>query len=141
MKARTIPITGAAAVMVLLAILAAAKRSGVLLAQNSKSTPSTAERTQLPTPEPAFKGKIGETYKDSLQDFPQPLKAPEGAPNVVVILLDDVGLGQPSTFGGPVPTPQLDRLASQASHRSGPLQAVRDGHGPFSAYSREICRC
>ena len=36
-----------------------------------------------------------------------------GAPNVVVILLDDVGFGQPSTFGGPIPTPQLDKLASQ----------------------------
>lgn len=99
--------------MIPLALLAAVERSGVLLAQNATSTPPTAEGTRLPKPEPAFKGKIGETYKDSIQDFPQPLKAPEGAPNVVVILLDDVGFGQPSTFGGPVPTPQLDKLASQ----------------------------
>ncbi|MGE0759091.1 MAG: sulfatase-like hydrolase/transferase [Pirellulaceae bacterium] len=60
-----------------------------------------------------FKGKIGETFKESKQDFPQPLQAPQGAPNVVVILLDDVGFGQPSTFGGPIPTPQFDKLARE----------------------------
>jgi arylsulfatase len=36
---------------------------------------------------------------------------PAGAPNVVVVLLDDVGFGAASTFGGPVPTPTLDRIA------------------------------
>ena len=39
------------------------------------------------------------------------MKAPKGVPNVLVILLDDVGFGHTSTFGGPVPTPTLDRLA------------------------------
>jgi arylsulfatase A-like enzyme len=43
--------------------------------------------------------------------FPQPAQAPEGAPNVVLILLDDVGFGATSTFGGPVATPALDQLA------------------------------
>lgn len=38
-------------------------------------------------------------------------RAPPGAPNVLLILLDDVGFGQPGTFGGPIPTPSLDRLA------------------------------
>ena len=49
--------------------------------------------------------------KDSRPDFPQPLQAPRGAPNVLVVLLDDVGFGATSTFGGPAPTPTLDRLA------------------------------
>src|SRR5207248_5889781 len=49
--------------------------------------------------------------RDSTPSYPQPLKAPKGAPNVLVILLDDVGFGHTSTFGGPVPTPTLDRLA------------------------------
>ncbi len=66
----------------------------------------------LPAPAPAFKGTIGVTFADSKADFPQPAKAPKGAPNVVLILLDDVGFGQPGTFGGPVPTPALDKLAS-----------------------------
>src|SRR5262245_31088175 len=65
----------------------------------------------LPKPDPPFKGKIGETIKDSTPSYPQPLKAPKGAPNVLIILLDDVGFGHTSTFGGPVPTPTLDRLA------------------------------
>src|SRR4051812_9681769 len=70
-----------------------------------------ATAQQLPRPDPEFSGKIGETYKDSTPDFPQPVKAPRGAPNVLIILLDDVGFGMTSTFGGPVPTPTLDRLA------------------------------
>jgi arylsulfatase len=69
------------------------------------------DRSSLPIPDPAFKGKIGETYKDSTPDYPLPVKAPEGAPNVLLILLDDVGFGMTSTFGGPVPTPNLDKLA------------------------------
>src|SRR5258705_13487525 len=65
----------------------------------------------IPRPDPEFKGKIGETLKDSTPSYPPPLKAPLGAPNVLVILLDDVGFGHTSTFGGPVPTPKLERLA------------------------------
>jgi hypothetical protein len=81
---------------------------------SGNSAPPSAEADNaLPRPTPPFKGKIGKTYKDSVADFPQPLKAPKGAPNVVVILLDDVGFGQPGTFGGPIPTPNLDKLASE----------------------------
>ncbi len=40
------------------------------------------------------------------------VKAPEGAPNVVIVLIDDIGFGGPSTFGGPLQTPTLDRLAA-----------------------------
>lgn len=58
-----------------------------------------------------FEGKIGTTYKDSKSDWQEPPSAPEGAPNVLVILLDDVGFGQTSTFGGLIPTPNLDKLA------------------------------
>jgi arylsulfatase len=39
------------------------------------------------------------------------IKAPEGAPNVVVVLIDDIGFGATSTFGGPIQTPTFDRLA------------------------------
>lgn len=73
--------------------------------------PATINRDQLPIPDPAFTGKIGQTFEDSKPDFPQPVKAPAGAPNVVLIMLDDLGFGQPGTFGGPVPTPALDALA------------------------------
>ena len=71
------------------------------------------DRTQLPLPESKFQGVIGKSYIDSKPDWPKVPTPPEGAPNVVVILLDDVGFGQVSTFGGPVPTPELDKLAAQ----------------------------
>lgn len=65
----------------------------------------------LPVPEKALKSKIGLDYRDSKPDWPKHAKAPKGAPNIVVILLDDVGFGQPSTFGGPIEMPTLDSLA------------------------------
>ena len=67
---------------------------------------------RLPQPDPKFKGTIEKTFDKSKADFPQPVRAPEGAPNVLIILLDDVGFGMCSTFGGPVPTPNLQKLAS-----------------------------
>ena len=85
----------------------------VLIAVSAISCEAIAQdRTVIPLPEPAFEGKIGETYKDSEGAWPKLPAAPAGAPNVVVILLDDVGFGQTGTFGGPVPTPALDKLAS-----------------------------
>jgi phosphoglycerol transferase MdoB-like AlkP superfamily enzyme len=67
----------------------------------------------LPRPEQSFKGHIGRTVGDSTKDFPQEVKAPKGAPNILLILTDDVGFGASSTFGGPVPTPTMDRLANE----------------------------
>jgi arylsulfatase len=65
----------------------------------------------LPKPEPRFKGVIRPTYKDSKLDKISVTKAPEGAPNVLIALIDDCRFGQWSTFGGQIPTPNLDRLA------------------------------
>ncbi len=65
----------------------------------------------LPAPPTPFKGQIGLSAKDSKSDFSKPVQAPKGAPNIVLILLDDVGFGASSTFGGPCQTPTLDRLA------------------------------
>ena len=70
-----------------------------------------AAQEVLPRPEQPFKGSIGRTAADSIKDFPQEVKAPEGAPNVLLILTDDVGFGASSTFGGPIPTLTMDRLA------------------------------
>lgn len=67
----------------------------------------------LPIPDAEFEGVIGETYADSKQAFPQAVVPPENAPNVVLILIDDLGFGQPGTFGGPVPTPSMDALAAE----------------------------
>ena len=67
--------------------------------------------SQLPEPDPKFEGKIRETYDKSTPSYPQPVKAPADAPNVLIILLDDVGFGMCSTFGGLVPTPHMQKLA------------------------------
>src|SRR5436190_12806056 len=79
--------------------------------QAQSVSPSPGVITVLPPPEPPFKGVIGETYKDSKPDKIPIVKAPEGAPNVLLVLIDDCGFGQWSTFGGAIPTPNLDRLA------------------------------
>lgn len=90
--------------------LMAASAIGVLL---SSSVLASAQSNALPKPAEPFAGKIGTTYADSVPAFPKPVTAPEGAPNVFLILTDDVGFGAASTFGGPIPTPNLDRLAKR----------------------------
>ena len=68
----------------------------------------------LPRPDFRFTGEVGRTYLDSdPAQFPQPTQAPADAPNIVLILLDDAGFGQFSTFGGGVPSPTMDRLAKE----------------------------
>ncbi len=74
---------------------------------------SWPDRAHVPDALSPFEGRIGKTYKESESAWQQPPAPPEGAPNVIVILLDDVGFGQISTFGGLIPTPNLDKLASQ----------------------------
>jgi phosphoglycerol transferase MdoB-like AlkP superfamily enzyme len=74
--------------------------------------PMAMAQEVLPKPEPPFKGTIGQTVKESQADYPKPLEAPAGAPNVLIIILDDVGFGHAGTFGGAVATPTLDRLAA-----------------------------
>ena len=65
----------------------------------------------LPHPPQPFKGVINRTAAQSTPDFPKPIEAPKGAPNVLLILTDDVGFGASATFGGPIPTPSFGQLA------------------------------
>jgi arylsulfatase len=65
----------------------------------------------LPKPQPPFQGRIGRTVQDSTPDFPKGVEAPAGAPNILLILTDDVGFGASSTFGGPIETPNFQRIA------------------------------
>jgi hypothetical protein len=61
---------------------------------------------------PVYQGKVGKTLADSKEWWPAPVKAPKGAPNVIWILLDDVGFGATSAFGGVISTPTYDSLAN-----------------------------
>ena len=72
-----------------------------------------SEPVRLPKGSPSFDGVIERLIKDSTPKRLSRTSAPADAPNVVVILLDDVGFGSFGTFGGPVPTPGLDRIAAQ----------------------------
>ncbi len=60
----------------------------------------------------AFKGVVGKTLAESKEYYTPYATAPKGAPNVVWILLDDVGFGASSAFGGLIPTPTIDSLAN-----------------------------
>jgi arylsulfatase len=65
----------------------------------------------LPSPPTKFGGVIQQGSKQSMPWWPPKVRPPKGAPNVLLILTDDVGFGAPSTFGGVIPTPTLDRIA------------------------------
>lgn len=78
------------------------------------ASPESAPRRQtvLPYAEQKFRGAVGTSYLDSdPAQFPAPLTPPEGAPNVLLIMLDDVGFGQFSVAGGDVPAPHMEALA------------------------------
>jgi arylsulfatase A-like enzyme len=77
----------------------------------SAAAPGALDRTVLPIPEPDYPHA---TELDARKATPPPrfeVKAPEGAPNVLIVMIDDMGFGIPSAFGGPVHMPTADRLA------------------------------
>jgi arylsulfatase len=106
----TLPAAAVLAAGALLGWLAASGRLAETLAQDKKA--ADPPRNVLPIPEPPFRGKIDRTVKDSTPDFPKEIQPPKGAPNVLLIMTDDVGFGASSTFGGPIPTPTFDKLAA-----------------------------
>lgn len=99
----------------LLALAALLLAPSLRAAEAAPSTPAQPPGSvSLPRPDFHFTGTVGRTYLDSdAPQFPQPVHAPKGAPNVVLILIDDCGFGQYSTFGGGVPSPTMDRLAAE----------------------------
>jgi arylsulfatase len=72
-------------------------------------------RDVLPVPDQPAEGLVTYDARDPSTSFPPivPRRPPAGAPNVLVVLLDDVGFGAPSAFGGPCHTPTAERLAAQ----------------------------
>jgi arylsulfatase A-like enzyme len=63
----------------------------------------------------AFKGTIGRTYRDSKAWWPEPPAAPKGAPNIVFIVLDDVGYSDLGCYGSEIATPRMDALAANGA--------------------------
>jgi len=66
----------------------------------------------LPFPSPPMGGKVGPTMQESVHKWrEEPRHLPEDAPNILIVMLDDAGFGQPDTFGGEIHTPTMSRLA------------------------------
>ena len=86
--------------------------AAILLSTTQAVVCQEPDRTVLPISPSPFHGTIGTTYSASTPEALKPIHAPAGAPNVLLVLLDDQGYGQSGTFGGLVPTPTLDRLAA-----------------------------
>ncbi len=118
------------------------------------------DRTVLPIPDRTFGGTMGHTIDKSVPDWTiiPGVQAPEDAPNILVVLIDDAGFGNPDTFGGPIRTPNLTRvqemgitynrfhvtavcsptraalLTGRNQHRVG-FGSVSEFPGPFPGYS------
>src|SRR5512138_1353415 len=123
------------------------------------------DRTVLPIPDKKFGGVAGRTMDQATADwsFVGGVSAPEDAPNVLLILIDDAGFGQPDTFGGPIPTPNLTRIGQQGliynrfhvvalcsptraatltgrnQHRVG-MGSIAEFPGPFPGYTGNVPR-
>lgn len=99
------------------AITIALLGSGTTLAQQVTGVPGAAGATttldgkQLPPPDPKFGGEIKQKASESKEWWAPRVVPPKTAPNVLLIMTDDVGFGAPGTFGGVVPTPAMDRIA------------------------------
>ncbi len=93
--------------------------SSPLAAQQVTGTPGSPAATtsidgkQLPAPTPKFGGVIKNGALQSTPWWAPRIVPPQGAPNVLLIITDDAGFGVPTTFGGVIPTPSMDRIASE----------------------------
>jgi arylsulfatase A-like enzyme len=99
----------ASAVLLMAAPGSAQQVTGTL---GSPDATTTISGKQLPAPDPKFGGVIKENALQSKPWWAPRVVPPKGAPNVLLIMTDDVGFGAPSTFGGVIPTPSLDRVAN-----------------------------
>jgi arylsulfatase len=78
------------------------------------ATGSAWAQDVLPFPAPPMGGKVAPTMQESVHKWREaPSHLPEDAPNILIIMMDDAGFGQASTFGGEIHTPTLSRLAAE----------------------------
>ena len=108
------------------------------------ASPAQTVRTTLPIPPAPFSGVIAPDVAHSRPMPVQPVRAPAGAPNVLLFMSDDVGFAMSSAFGGPVPTPNFERLAAMGQrynrfHTTGicsPSRAALGSAGPRATSCR-----
>jgi hypothetical protein len=110
-SARQILITGIFAAAVMAAAPSARAQIQTTGTPGSPSATTSIDGKQLPAPDPKFGGVIKDDALQSKPWWAPRIVPPKGAPNVLLIITDDSGFGVPSTFGGVVPTPSMDRVA------------------------------
>lgn len=84
----------------------------ISLASCESSERQSSESSSESTGAPEFKGKIARSYEDSEEWWPERVRPADGSPNVLILLLDDVGFGAYKSYGGVIETPNIDRLAN-----------------------------
>jgi arylsulfatase len=108
-KSKTLRFSAAALAVLICSPAHAQQTTG---APGSPAATTTIDGHVLPPPPSQFGGEIELNAAQSKPYWPARVVPPKGAPNVLLILTDDVGFGAPSTFGGVIPTPTLDRIAA-----------------------------
>lgn len=101
--------------VIVIGVYAAQQWNGVVRTDRSSigATRDVSQSKVIPAPQPPFGGIIKRNAYDSTAWWP-PVNAPKkGAPNVLLVLIDDEGFGAPSTFGGLIPMPTSDQLAKE----------------------------
>jgi len=115
-KPNTKIITSVSTACAFLALFISAAILDTVAIHASPASPLTApyklDRTKLPIAEPDYPRSMVLDARDTKPPPRFELKPPAGAPNVLIVLVDDMGFGMPSAFGGPVRMPSADRLAS-----------------------------
>jgi len=104
-------LTSVSTLALLLAISLPATAQQITGTPGAPGATTTIPGTQLPPPPQTFGGNIDREATKSTPYWPMRVVPPKGAPNVLLIMTDDAGYGVPSTFGGVIPTPALDRIA------------------------------
>ncbi|RZN33916.1 arylsulfatase [Bradyrhizobium sp. Leo121] len=110
MKTFKIALSGVALTVLTVASAFGQQTTGV---RGSPDATTTIDGRYLPPPPQKFDGQINLNALQSQPGWPARVVPPKGAPNVLLIMTDDVGFGAPSTFGGVIPTPALDRIAAE----------------------------
>jgi arylsulfatase len=93
--------------------VAAQQNMQITGAPGSPDATTTIDGRYLPPPPQPFQGRIELNAAQSKPSWPARVMPPTGAPNILLIMTDDVGFAAPSTFGGVIPTPELDRIANE----------------------------
>ena len=113
MKTRAVLPTILAFIVAVMLAAAPAFAQQVTGTLGSPSATTSISGEQLPPPDPKFGGVIKEDALQSTPWWAPSVVPPKGAPNVLLIITDDAGFGVPSTFGGVIPTPTMDRIANE----------------------------